>query len=578
MQISVRSCLAAGLSLTTATAIALTPVTAPANERAVPSVTTADIQLTVTPGEVRDFFHNLQAQLVELNQAVADAARIPGRTVVDALHSAIALNDQFFDRLVGSTDNLTLQALFQTLQLSNDNGLGSLAAAINRANNEIVLSGRDLANLFDATVTSSLANVVAAVVRVANDPLSFYNWARVPSAVVATATLVGNNGGQSIRTVGNLGFELAQTGIELAEAQINNAINTVRGLINIGAQATGSPLIQAVVAAVQAITIGPLQLGIILPLALGNDVLGEVQNGFNTVFDGLVGNRGPDGEYVPGIIGIGGQALSLAIQAIGEDPLSVYSYTGAAGLLAQGGFDVFNKTVETTAAVARVPFDLAINILDPDEFAPSLTNVIIRFNNQVAAAIAGVLAAVGLPDDIATLPLTFADQVNGVIRAGAGAAVSGLNAGIGVIDDSATFIVDVSHSIENVILGTGSEAEPEPTAPEPSPERSPIATASVVDDISEDEPSSEDSAAEEASGDETSAGADAPSEEETPAEDAPTDADDESEKKASYTSRNDDRRAEREATKAEKAETPDSGSDSGDNSGSDSEPADSAAA
>lgn len=582
MQISARSCLAAGISLTTATAIALTPITAPANDRAitVPRVTVSDIQLTVTPGEVREFFRNLQAQLTEINAAVADAARIPGLTVVQALHSAIALNDQFYGTLISSTDNLTLQALFQTLQLSGDNGLGSLAAAINQANNTVVTSGRDLADILGAIVTGGLANVVAAVVRVANDPLSFYNWVRVPEAFVASTTLVIGDLAQGVRTVGNLGFDLTSTGIDLVQSEINTAINSVRDLIGIGAQATGSPLIQAVVAAAQAVTIAPLQLGIILPFALGSDILSGVQDGFNTVLDGLAGTRGPDGEYVPGIIVTAGRALSLALDAIGQDPLSVYSYTGAAGLLAKGGFDVFNQAVETTAAVARVPFEVGIDILDPDQFAPSLTNVIIRFNNQVAAAIAGVLQAVGLPEDIANLPLSFADQVNGVIRAGAGAAVSGLNAGIGAIDDSATFIVDVSHSIEDAILGTGSATEPEPTAPDASFEPSPGTAALAVDETSEEDANAKDIAEEPVSeadspveDDDTALQVDAPADDDAADDDAA--GDDGSEATDSYTSAHDDRRAERETKTAAKQ---DSTSGPADDSGSDSEPAGSAAA
>lgn len=584
MQISARSCLAAGISLTTATAIAITPIAATANDRTVTvrSVTVSDIQLTVTPGEVREFFRNLQTQLTEINATVAEAAKIPGQTVVEALHSAIALNDQFYDTLISSTDNLTLQALFQTLQLSGDNGLGSLAAAVSEANNAIVFSGRDLADILGAIVTGGLANVVAAVVRVANDPLSFYNWARVPEAFVASTTLVAGDLTQGVRTVGNLGLDLTFTGIDLVQTQINNAINSVRGLINVGAQATGSPLIQAVVAATQAVTIAPLQLGIILPLALSSEVLSGVKDGFNTALDGLAGTRGPDGEYVPGIIVTAGRALSLAIDAIGEDPLNVLSYTGAAGLLAKGGFDVFDKGVETTAAVARVPFEVGINMLDPDEFAPSLTNVIIRYNNQLAAAIAGVLEAVGLPENIVDLPLAFADQVNGVIRAGAGAAVGGLNAAIDVIDTGATFVVDVSNEIENVILGTGSEAEPEPTAPDPSPD----AAVTLVDDTSEVDAPAKEIAAESISEEDGAEDEGAGEDDAPPTDEAQDDAlsddesagDAESETTGSYTSSNGERRAEREAKKAEKAAEQDSTSDTAGDTGSEDEPAGSAAA
>jgi hypothetical protein len=571
MQISARSCLAAGISLTTATAIALAPIAVPANERAVtvPSVTVSDIQLTVTPGEVTAFFLDLQEHLAEFNAAVAQAAIIPGQTVVEALHSAIALNDQLFDTLVSSTDNLTLQALFQTLQLAGDNGLGALAAAVGNANDTVVVSTTEIADLLGAIVNGSLANALAAVVRVVNDPLVFSNYARALAAGVASGTLVANNGGRVIRNVGHIGFELAYTGIDLVQAEINNAINSIRGLINVGAQATGSPLIQAVMAAAQAITIAPLQLGIILPFALSNDVLGGLENGFNAVLDGLIGTLdGPDGDYIPGIFSTAGTALSLAIRAVGADPLSVLSYAGAAGLLTAGGFDVFNKTVDTVAAVAKVPFDVGVNIFDPDEESPSLTNVIIRLNNQIASALAGLLQAVGLPENVATLPLAFAGQVNDVIRAGAGAVVGGLDGAIDLIDNGAAVVVDVSHTIENVILGTGSGEAP--TAPETPSEPSPSASAPAVDVTSDEEEITEDVAPEAISTDDKAPAQqdDAPSDDED-ADDAA--ADDESQNTGGYTSRSRDRRAEREA---EKQDT--SASDSSSDNGSDS--ADGAAA
>src|SRR5689334_14727772 len=83
MQISARSYLTAGVSLTAAAAVALTPVAVPTPDRAVtiPKVTVTDINLTVTPAEIVAFFESLETQIKAFNASVAEVAAVPGQTV-----------------------------------------------------------------------------------------------------------------------------------------------------------------------------------------------------------------------------------------------------------------------------------------------------------------------------------------------------------------------------------------------------------------------------------------------------------------------------------------------------------------
>lgn len=50
--------------------------------------------------------------------------------MVQGLQAAIELNNQIYDSLIAATNNVTLRAMLETLQVSADNGLQSLAFAV----------------------------------------------------------------------------------------------------------------------------------------------------------------------------------------------------------------------------------------------------------------------------------------------------------------------------------------------------------------------------------------------------------------------------------------------------------------
>lgn len=535
MQITARSYLTAGISLTAATALALTPIAIPANDRAVtvPQVTTADIQLVVTPSDVVAFFDNVQSEIVAFNAAVAQLALIPSQSVVQGLQSAIDLNNEIYDTLISSTDNLTLQALFETLQISADNSLRFLRNAVGYNGEVVVYSHEEIADLLSGIVTGTMSNVLAAVVGVLNDPLTFSNYANLLNSGIASAALLGNNSGEIIRNAADIPIELAQTQLHLVANQINNAFRTVAGLVNVGTMATGSQLIQAVAVAVESVTLGPAQLVVNTPFSLAYNTIHAVDQGLTAILDGIVGYETVDGLRAPGLITIASTVLQIAITQIGLNPLDPQRYLEASGALIAGGFDSFNLTVDTVGSVARVPGTFIYNLVNPDAGTGSITFSVIRMNEIIGQSIAGVLFELGLPDDIVNMPRVIAAQINDVIAAGANLVVGGVGIADTVIDGTTNFLITVSNDIENALFGSrppqqeenlaalAAPSEESDSSPAPSSGGAAVAIADETEEPAEqtEEPAEE----EEAPAEDEAAEEEAPADEEEPADDEPLD-------------------------------------------------------
>lgn len=554
MQISVRSYLTAGVSLTAASVIALTPLAIPANERAVniPTVTVSDIQLTVTPADITAFFSQLESQLEVFNATIANVVGIPGQTLIEGLDQAIALNEQLFGALRSSTTNPTLLALFDALENNADWGLSDLAYNVDFANDAVVVTTQNLADLLTGTLTGSLSTVLAAVVDVANNPLSFAKYAGLLGAGVATGQLIGNNGIQVVRDLSDAGFDFASAGLWAVQDTINNAIWTVRDLNDVAAGATGSEIIEAVNYALQSILIAPVQLGINIPFGVTSDALDSLWEGID---DALVGAQG--------LVTITGTSLQQAIGAIGTGPLNPQSYLAATAVLAMGGFSAFNTTVQTVGDVAQVPFGLGSDI------TLGISDAVLDLNLEIAEAISGVLTAVGLPPEIAALTLVVAGQINAVVEAGAETVAGSFDVASGLIEDGTSLVIDASNAIEDsifgIVPGAGAGANTALSAPEPAslkvaPEPAGAPAGDVTPPADE---TSDDKKADDVTNDET----------ETDAGDGTTGADDSAgadDKAGSSTADRATDRADRAAKKAERRAKADSGSDNGGSDKSDS--------
>jgi hypothetical protein len=288
MRNAARSYLNTGISLSAASAIALAPFAISVRSEpavAIPNVTVSDIQWTVTPEEIVSSFDELQRQLDLASTGLAVVLSIPGLTLLRGLEAAIELNDDLYGDLRQSTDDPTLLALLDALQRSVDVGLTSLADAVAIIGGISVVTLRDITDLVTGTVIGSLSNVLSAAVAVANDSMNFATYAGLLGAGVATGELIVDNGLEIIQRSGDAAFVIADAGIRTVQDQINNAIRTVRDLIDVGAGIFGSELISAVVSAVQEIVIGPAQAALNIPFDVAGDVVEGFQAGFNTVVD-----------------------------------------------------------------------------------------------------------------------------------------------------------------------------------------------------------------------------------------------------------------------------------------------------
>lgn len=497
MQISARSYLTAGVSLTTAAALALTPVAVPTADRAlpIPKVTVSDVNLTVTPGEIVEFFDTLRTRIDEFNASVADVAAIPGQTVVDGIVAAMGLNDSFFESLVSAVDNPTLIALLQTMEIINERALRELAFYVDHSNQTIVLAGQDIADLLAGIMTVSLSNILSAAVDALNNPLSFEKYAHVLAAAVGNGFLAVNGSSLIAQKAGNAGFDLTFGTIEFVRAEVTTALDAVRRLSYFASGATGSQLVQAVVAAVGTIGLAPAYLGLRLPASLAEETVLSAQSAFNTVFNSIAGYRDVEGQYVPGVVTSLGEAVRRAIDEIGHGPLNPQRYLTATALMIAGSFDAANISINAAGALAQVPFTYGINLIAPDALRPNLTSTVVAQNIQIANALSNLLRTAGLPDDIADLPFNVAQQVNDAIIGTAYTVADGLANVNAAITNGTDLAITVSNDIENAILGALSAEEPDPPASggddEPA-DNEPIIIVPPVDDNTDDEDNTDD--------------------------------------------------------------------------------------
>lgn len=453
MEISLRSYMTAGVSLTAATAIAMTPLALPANERvtALPSVSTADVQLVVTTEEIEAFIANLQGALDDVTATVAGLVGIPGQTLADVIFGAAQLNNDLFNSLIAATTNPTLIGLLTALNFYSTTGLTQLATTVESANDTLVATLETTTNLLTSALTGSLQNVLIAVNNIVNDPLAFANYAGLLGAGVASGELLAFNGLEALQTAGNGLFTIGAIGLGGLEFQVNNLVtgfNTI--LSGIGA-ASGSGLVEAAISAVQGIVILPALSLFNVGVGVVQDVVGGAAVAFNTVVDGA-----------QGITLAIGNALQSAIAAIGAAPLDPASYASALGALAIGGFGVFNTVATTAGGLAQIPLTVIGNL------NTTFTGVLTNLSTQVGAALSNILVAAGLPADISDLPIQAAANLNTVITGLSNAVNDGLDFASGLITDSVDLALGVSDNLQTGVLDLlGNPVIPAPPIPVP---------------------------------------------------------------------------------------------------------------
>src|ERR1051325_4687794 len=91
VDISPRSYLTAGVSLTAATAVAFAPLAVPQHHAApaLPTITASDVRLTVTAADIDAFVANVDAVLRTATSTIDGIVEIPGHTLIGLVNNDI---------------------------------------------------------------------------------------------------------------------------------------------------------------------------------------------------------------------------------------------------------------------------------------------------------------------------------------------------------------------------------------------------------------------------------------------------------------------------------------------------------
>lgn len=293
LEISARSYLAAGVSLTAATAIALTPLAIPDNRPVVtiPNVTasnvsTSDVELTVSPADIEALILEIQSVLDDSTAAAAGVAGIPGQGLIGVATTIETLFDVVFSGLVDVSGDPTLDASLTILKTLSVDAYAKLAENLGRINAVIVPTVAQVGDFLTDALTGSLRNVLVALVNVVNDPLSPASYTGLLTAGIASAQLVIGNGLEAIQSVGDAAFDIVGIAVDEVTFQFNNAVSGLSALATQLAEATDSALVEGVVGAVLSGAVAPAVGVVNLGSGLATTVLTTANAGFDAVLDG----------------------------------------------------------------------------------------------------------------------------------------------------------------------------------------------------------------------------------------------------------------------------------------------------
>ncbi len=430
MEISVRSYLNAGIALTAASAIALTPVViSPSGgplHLPTPYISTSEVHLAaaISPADVAALVSNLDAAMGSVTATVSALVDGSGQTLTDALRTAAGLNDNLWDGLIRAAGaNPTLGSVMIALKAASAGGLSALAASVDAAGATIALSSGQVAGLLTSTVTGSLGSAMQAVTSVVNDPLSAASYLGLLTTPFGIAGMALQGGINAVAALATGGVELASTLVTGVTAQIDSALSLVNGVLDAGKSLTDLALVDGALTAVQGIVSAPVTAalagvnGITGAVAdVATFALGAVAGGASGVVSTWLGDSSSTG------------ALERAIAAIGSAPLSPASYTDAIGVLLGAGFSTVKTVAGTVSSFASLPFRVGADLTNTG------AAVITSFTNGLADAATGLLHAVGLSPFVSGLPRALATAVTSAVKVAAFATSAALNTIAAAID------------------------------------------------------------------------------------------------------------------------------------------------
>lgn len=442
MEISARSYLTAGVAFTAASAIALTPLAIPTEGRtiALPNVSTADIHLSavINPADVDALITALRNGLAEVTTGIDNITTQTAIGLNNVLTRTQALNTGLWNRLIEAAGPGALGALVTALGTYSEASLAMTASSIEGAAGALLVLPGDVTDIIGSTLIGSLNTALYAITDVINNPLKLASYTGLLAGVVnivgdilvaqdpdySTGILPGPGGTGLIGTAlsATLGAVINVVGLGSSglTGQINLAVDSLSNALDGLAQQSGSGLVTGLVGLIQGLALNPIQIinnaGIVGGLVdIGLPVFAAVDPLLTSAASAVVGVQ---------------TGLNIALNAIGNNPLDLKSYTTALGGLFNGGFDVTSAAITTGTTLAKVPVNVLAGVTN------TAASLITQLTTNLTQVVAGLLSQVGL-DGAAEMALSLGVQVNQAVNGVAGFIAGDVLGGIaGLIDDA----------------------------------------------------------------------------------------------------------------------------------------------
>ncbi|AXK73870.1 hypothetical protein AVZ31_22130 [Mycolicibacterium neoaurum] len=458
MEISARPYFKAGVALTAASAIALTPLMVPTEGRtfAIPKVSTAEVQLAavINPADVDRLIAALRTGLADITTGIGSVETFTTDTLAGALAEAQRLNTGFWDPIVAAAGTGVLGSLVTAVSNYSQASLAMTAESINGVAGSTVTLPGDITNIIGSTLIGSLNTALYAITDVINNPFKLSSYTGLLAGVVNiigdalvgqdpnhdTGLLSGPAGTNSILStalIATLGGVVGTVGLGFSgiTGQVNLAVDSLNAALDTLAQQSGSQLLTGVVGLIQGLAINPIKI-------INN---AGVLNGLVDIGFPLLGAVSPITDATAkAVIGVQ-NGLNVALDAIGSNPLDLASYTTALGGLFNGGFDVTGAGITIGTSLLTTPGNVLAGV------TKTTAGLVTELTTNLAATVAAALTQIGLgqaAELVVNLGAAVNTAVNSVRDIVADNVIGGIN---GVITNISTGLNGVNENARTII-------------------------------------------------------------------------------------------------------------------------------
>lgn len=459
MEISARPYFKAGVALTAASAIALTPLMVPTEGRtfAIPKVSTADVQLAavINPADVDRLIAALRTGLADITTGIESVETFSTDTLAGVLAEAQRLNTGFWDPIVAAAGTGVLGSLVTAVSNYSQASLAMTAESINGIHGSTVTLPGDITNIIGSTLIGSLNTALYAITDVINNPFKLSSYTGLLAGVVNiigdalvgqdpnhdTGLLSGPAGTNSILStalIATLGGVVGTVGLGFSgiTGQVNLAVDSLNAALDTLAQQSGSQLLTGVVGLIQGLAINPIKI-------INN---AGVLNGLVDIGFPLLGAVSPITDATAkAVIGVQ-NGLNVALDAIGSNPLDLASYTTALGGLFNGGFDVTGAGITIGTSLLTTPGSLLAGV------TKTTAGLVTELTTNLAATVAAALTQIGL-GQAAELVVNLGAAVNTAVNSvrdivadnvfgGINGVITNISTGLNGVNENARTIID----------------------------------------------------------------------------------------------------------------------------------------